>query len=91
MMGASLEIDEGSIRVIFRGQDLVWLKNRDGSGALAYPEHVDADGHVTFGHVLSESFAHVLPDGRIFRHHECIGTVDELASAPAESQKESRV
>jgi hypothetical protein len=73
-----VELDEAAIPVTLGGVELVWLKNADGGGALAYPNHVDADGHVKIEHVFSDSFAHVNSDGTISRYGARIGTRDDL-------------
>jgi hypothetical protein len=72
------EKDEASIPVRLGDVDLVWLKEADGSGALAYPEHVDDDGQVKWDHVFSDSFAHVQSDGTIRRYGATIGSRDDL-------------
>lgn len=71
-------IDEGSIPVLLKGVSLIWLKNSDGTGALAYPEHVDGDGNVKREHAFSESYAHVCNDGCIRRYGAVIGSVGDL-------------
>lgn len=71
--------DEGSIPVSFNGESFVWLKNDDGSGALAYPHHIDEGGHVKIMHCLSDSFAHVMSDGAIMRYGSQIGVRDDLS------------
>lgn len=69
---------ERDIRVRFRGREFVWLREADGGGALAYPEHLDQRGELNPSDALfSDSFAHVV-DGVIWRHHEPIGVVAEL-------------
>jgi hypothetical protein len=67
-----------TVHVRLNGRDLVWLKNLDGGGPLAYPEHVDADGNVKLEHVFSDSYAQVGVDGLIRRHHQVIGQVGDL-------------
>ncbi len=71
-------IDEGAIPVVFNGERYVWLKKSDGTGPLAYPDHVDEDGYVTIDHMMSDSFGHVMSDGKIWRYREIIGSVDDL-------------
>lgn len=68
------------IHVTLFGQHLVWLKNDiSNEGPLAYPEHVDENGHVTIEAGLSGlSYAHVGNDGTIKRRHNVIGTVADL-------------
>jgi hypothetical protein len=75
--------DENSIPVTFKGENYIWLKNDDGSGALAYPQHVDQDGNVKMEHAFSDSFAHVMSDGAIMRYRTQIGTRDELVFGEA--------
>ena len=68
-----------TLHVRLNGRHLVWLKNPDGSGALAYPEHIDADGNVKLAHALtSDSYAQVGEDGLIRRYHQVIGQVGDL-------------
>ncbi len=72
-----------NIPVRFKGDDYVWLKNDDGSGPLAYPSHLDADGHVNMTDAFfSDSFAHVFSGGVIMRYNQQIGTVDDLEFIP---------
>jgi hypothetical protein len=67
------------VRVELFGRRLVWLKDPDGSGALAYPEHLDESGELKPGHALfSLSYAHVFADGTIRRLDKVIGTVADL-------------
>ncbi len=73
---------EENIPIRFAGHDLMWLKNEDGSGALAPYEHLDKDGHVNaYDAFCSDSYAHVI-DGKIWRYGECVGTVDDLEFLP---------
>jgi len=69
---------DDTIPVTFGGARYFWLKNPDGSGALAYPEHIDDTGDVKFEHMLSESYAYVFPDGKIIRQGIVIGSVNDL-------------
>ncbi len=71
---------EEAIPVRFRGVDLIWLKNADGSGPLAPLEHVDGAGNVRPEHCFSLSFGHV-KHGKIYRLGSIIGSVDELERA----------
>jgi len=77
--------DENSIPVTFRGEPFVWLRNEDESGALAYPQHIDSDGHVKLMFVTSDSYAHVQSDGSIMRYGTQIGTRDELQRCPQDN------
>ncbi len=72
--------DEASIPVTFKGEKFVWLKGADGSGALAYPQHIDETGNVKPMFCMSDSYAHVMSDGAIMRYGSQIGTRDDLAS-----------
>ena len=67
-----------TVYVVLDGRDLVWLKDEDGSGALAYPEHIDEAGDVRAEHVLSDSYAHVFPNGEIMRFNQRIGSRDDF-------------
>lgn len=68
-----------NIHVRFNGCDLIWLKDDDGSGPLAPPEHIDSDGHVHVRDALcSDSYAHIFSDGKILRYGSEIGSVDDL-------------
>jgi hypothetical protein len=67
-------------RVRFNGVEYVWLKNDDGSGVLADPGHISAEGNVLQQHAFSDAYAIVLPDGRILRRGQEIGRVEELSS-----------
>ena len=69
------------VRVMFQGKPYVFLKEDDGTGALAYPEHCDAAGKVR---TIAESFAHVVPGGRIMRHRRQIGVVADLTEVRAQ-------
>ncbi|WP_068018949.1 hypothetical protein [Rhodoplanes sp. Z2-YC6860] len=72
-----------NIRVRFKDQEFIWLKNDDGSGALAYTSHIDSDGHVNIEDAFSsDSFAHVI-DGEIWRYRRVIGRVEDLELLPA--------
>ena len=71
------------IKVKFRGRDLVWLRNPDGSGPLALPEHLRPDGSVLADALMSDSYAHVFPDGVVRRYLEEIATVEELCDMGA--------
>jgi hypothetical protein len=66
------------VYVTLNGVDLVWLRNEDGSGALAYPEHIDEGGHVTIEAVFEDSYAHVFRGGQIMRYNTRIGWRDDL-------------
>lgn len=68
------------VRVAFDGEQLWWLENDDGSGALAPLEHCDEDGNVV---CLGESYAHVFRDGNISRYGEIIGHRDDLVRLEA--------
>jgi len=63
------------VRVELDGEQLWWLQNDDGSGALAPLEHCDEDGNVV---CLGESYAHVFSDGNISRYGATIGHRDDL-------------
>lgn len=67
--------DDGNYRVKLGEHQLWWLKNSDGTGALAYPSHCDSEGNVI---VLADSYAHVCNGGVIRRYGKNIGTVDDL-------------
>lgn len=69
---------EKNIPVIFEGEPFIWLRNEDGSGALAYPQHVDESGHIKRMFCFSESFAHVMADGAILSRGAEIGTRNDL-------------
>lgn len=73
-------IDKGSIPVLLKELRLIWLKNPDGTGALAFPHHIDEDGHVMLEHCFSESYAHVCADGCIRRYGTVIGSVGDLCT-----------
>ena len=70
-------IDNDAIPVTFNGERYIWLKKNDGTGALAYPHHVDEDGYITLDHAMSDSFGHVW-DGKIWRYRKIIGSIDDL-------------
>lgn len=70
--------DENSIPVTFKGEPFVWLRNEDESGALAYPQHIDADGNVKMMFCMSDSYAHVTSDGIILRYGAQIGMREDL-------------
>jgi hypothetical protein len=72
------------VYVTLNGLDLVWLKGEDGSGALAYPEHIDEDGDVRMEAVFKDSYAHVFEDGEIFRYNERIGSRHDLKMRDAQ-------
>ena len=72
-----------TVYVVLDGRDLVWLRNEDGSGALAYPEHIDEDGEVRMEAVFKDSYAHVFPNGEIMRFNQRIGSRDDLQMRPA--------
>jgi hypothetical protein len=74
-----VETDQASIPVMLKGTRLIWLKDADGTGALAFPEHIDEEGCVKWEHVFSESFAHVCSDGAIRRFGAVIGNISDLA------------
>jgi len=76
-----------AIRCNLHGTALVWLKETDGSGALAYPHHVEDDGQVNVEGLLNDSFGHVTIDGKIMRYREQIGTVDDLVIEASEGSK----
>lgn len=63
------------VRVRLDGVELWWLKNGDGSGALAPLDHCNDAGEVE---VFADSYAYVTSDGRILRYHEEIGHRDDL-------------
>jgi hypothetical protein len=70
---------DSDVRVELFGRRLVWLKNPDGSGPLAYPEHMDESGELKLAHAMvSLSYAHVFADGTIRRFNKVIGTVADL-------------
>ena len=69
---------EKSIPVLFQGEPFVWLMNDDGSGALAYPQHVDETGNVKPMFCTSSSYAHVMSDGSVMCHGVQIGTRNDL-------------
>ena len=72
-------VAEENIRVRLNGIDLVWLKEDDDTGALAYPDHLDSNGNVTWEAALSlDSHAHVCEGGIIMRYGRQIGTMDNL-------------
>lgn len=72
-----------SVRVKFEGVEYWLMCEPDGDfGALAPIEHCNAEGHIdTLEHALSESFAHLFPDGRLMRHGQQIGTREDLERA----------
>ena len=68
-----------NIHVRFQGHELIWLKDENGSGALAPLEHIDDDGHVNmYDAFCSDSYAHISSDGSIWRYREQIGTISDL-------------
>ena len=80
-------MSDRAIRVSFRGRDLVWLREPDGSGALAPPDHVDEAGNVTLAAGLGGlSWAHVAADGTIWRYNQPIGHRDELVLLDIEGE-----
>jgi hypothetical protein len=64
--------------VEFQGKRYWLLEMGDGSGALAYLEHCDENGEVTFDHAMDTSFAHLYPDGHISRYGVRIGAKEDL-------------
>lgn len=69
-----------NIRVELNGQSLIWMKEESSpNGALAYPEHLGADGEIADLHtaLFADSYAHVI-DGTIWRCGSEIGTVEDL-------------
>lgn len=71
---------ERSIRVRLNGVDLWWLRNADGSGALAPADHCDDMGQINGIEtaLFDDSYAHVMPDGTIWRYRREIGDVTDL-------------
>lgn len=69
-----------AVRVRFMGEEYVWLRCKNNTGALAYPHHVDSDGHIrdALTALCAYSFAHVYKDGYIRRYGAVIGTVADL-------------
>lgn len=61
---------EENLHVKFNSLELIWLKNADGSGPLAWPDQIDEDSHVYLYHVYS--------DGNIRRLGKVIGSVGDL-------------
>lgn len=49
-----------------------------GGRALAYLEHCDENGDVTWESMASDSFAHLFSDGRIKRYQQVIGNEKDL-------------
>lgn len=75
-------VSEGSFLVEFNGEKYWWIKDSSGSGPLAPLEHCDAEGHVVFEHMFSESFAHIYSNGIINRFGKQIGDVSDLKFLP---------
>jgi hypothetical protein len=59
-----------------------WLKNTDGSGALAPKEHCSEVGEVQLHAMFEDSYAQVFADGRIKRYGRVIGHRDDLKVQP---------
>lgn len=70
------------IHVRFKENLLIWLKDDDGSGALAPLHHVDMDGNVKLECVFEDSYAHVFEDGSIMRYGQIIGEISDLEFLP---------
>lgn len=85
---------DDTIKVRLHGLTLFWLRCADGSGALAPPEHLNADGNVNvFDAFFSESYAHVFADGTIRKRGLVIGRVEDLeilTDGPAPSAGDPR-
>ena len=74
----SVEIGNTPIKIVFEGTEYWWLREKDGSGALAPLHHCDDLGNVE---VFEDSFAHVFENGKILRYGIEIGTRDDLTEA----------
>lgn len=69
---------QDTIKVRFKGEEY-WLLAGEISGrALAYMKHIDEDKNIKPEHVFSDSFAHLIDDGRIMRYGKQIGTQEDL-------------
>jgi hypothetical protein len=69
-----------SIKVRFQGVTYWLLCEPDGDyGPLAFLEHCDERGKINgLDSALSDSFAHLFPDGRLMQYGRQIGTREDL-------------
>jgi hypothetical protein len=71
--------DYSFVNVKFQGGKYIWVKNTGrGGGALAYLHHFDSKGEMMPEALFESSFAHILPNGEIWRLGDVIGSKDDL-------------
>jgi hypothetical protein len=68
-----------TVKVKFNGEKY-WLLQEGPSGgrALAYLDHCDIGGNLTEEGCFQLSFAHLIPNGKIMRFQQVIGSQEEL-------------
>jgi hypothetical protein len=74
------------MKIRFKGEEFFLIGTKEKGGAIAYPGQVDEAGNIRaevvlaliFGDSAGGSYAHMTPEGNIYRYNQVIGTRDEV-------------